>query len=464
MSNLDDINTYIDQNTSVYLKRLVEYLSHPSISAQNNGVRKVANLLVSHLEALGFESDLIETDGYPFVLGRKHVSSEKPTVLLYGHYDVQPTDPDGEWHSPPFKPRIEHGRIWARGAGDNKGQHFAQLLALEAHLAVTGTLPCNVKFCLEGEEEVGSPNIAEFVEQNRSRLDADLVVTSDGSLHESGQPIMVFGVRGIASFELVAKGASRDVHSGNFGGVVPNPIWSLVHLLASMKDPSGRITVDGIAEQIRTPSDSDLRAVAKLPFDFAEVCASLGIEKLDVPSDRPYWHRLMFHPTLTVNGIFGGYQGPGSKSVLPNKAVAKCDIRLVPPLTPVDVFEAVEAHVRKHAPDVLVVRQDGMYPSKTPMGAPYSEAISEAIQSVHGIEPLKYPCVGGSLPEYVWTQGLKVPAFVVPYANADQANHAPNENLTVDCFMNGVRTGAAILHYVGEHCAPESSNANQEGV
>ena len=328
---METLFAHIDANADTFVARVMEYVRHPSISAHDIGIRDVAGMLKTHLLDLGFDAELVETEGHPFVLGRYDVDPDKPTVLLYGHYDVQPPDPLDEWISPPFEPTLRDGRIWARGIGDNKGQHFAQLLAIETHLKIYGTLPCNVIFLLEGEEEIGSPQIADFVRSNADRLDADLVVTSDGPLHESGKPVITFGVRGVASFDLVAKGASRDVHSGNFGGVVPNPIWTLVQLLATMKDAEGHITVEGITEPVIPATNKEREAIECLPDDEAAVRADLNLDALDGPVDRPYWDRLMFHPTLTINGFHGGYGGPGSKTVLPNEAIAKCDVRLVEP-------------------------------------------------------------------------------------------------------------------------------------
>lgn len=446
---LNKIFDHIEANADRFLARMMEYVSHPSISAQNVGIREVANLLVKQLSDLGMEAELVETDGHPFVLGRRDVDPAKPTVLLYGHYDVQPPEPLEEWLSPPFEPTIRDGKVFARGVGDNKGQHFAQLLAIESHLAVSGTLPCNVIFLLEGEEEIGSPQIASFVEAHADRLDADLVVTSDGPLHESGAPVIVCGVRGMASFELRSKTAKRDTHSGNFGGVMPNAIWKLVNLLATMKDPDGQITIEGLTEPVIPPTNLERAAVEQLPLDVDAIKTGLGLTELDAPTDRAYWDRLMFHPTLTINGFHGGYGGEGSKTVLPCEALVKCDVRLVEPLTPDYVFDRIRAHVEKHAPDVEFVRLNGMLPSKTPMDSPYMAPLREAIIAARGVEPLVYPTVGGSLPDYVFTKVLGKPAFVVPYANADEANHAPNENLEIVRFIDGIRTGAALLESLG---------------
>jgi acetylornithine deacetylase/succinyl-diaminopimelate desuccinylase-like protein len=334
--------------------------------------------------------------------------------------------------------------------GDNKGQHFAQILAIESHLAVHGKLPCNVLFLLEGEEEIGSPHIADFIREHGDELQADLVITADGHLHESGLPVLEYGVRGIASFELRARGANRDVHSGNFGGLVPNPIWALIHLLNTMKNAQGEITIDGLHDHVIPPTQMELEAVSRLPLDLDEFKAEMGLAELDQPLDRPFYDRLMFHPTFTINGFHSGYGGPGSKTVLPHEAVVKCDIRLVEAQTPDDVLSKVAAHVNRVAPGVEFIPLDGMLPSKTPMESPFAEPLRQAIKAAHSVDALEIPSAGGSLPNYVFTKILQKPAFVIPYGNADEANHAPNENLTLECFINGIRTGAAMLAYLGQ--------------
>lgn len=446
---LPPVLAHIAARDEDYVARLIDYVKNPSISAHNIGIREVSELLVAMLDKLGLEVESVPTKGHPFVLARYMVDPAKPTVMLYGHYDVQPPDPLDLWDSPPFEPTIRNGRIYARGVGDNKGQHFAQIMAIEAHLAVHGTLPCNLIFLLEGEEEIGSPQIADFVRENRDRLQADLVVTADGPLHESGRATLTYGVRGMCSFEMRVRTAARDAHSGNYGGVMPNAIWTLVHLLGTMKTPDGRITIDGLHDPIIPPTDAERAAAAALPLDLPDYMANMGLSKLDAPQDRPFWDRLMFHPTLTINGLHGGYGGPGSKSVLPCDAVAKCDIRLVEAMTPDQVMDCVRAHVARHAPEVEVTFHGGMLPSKTPFDDPWGKVIQGAIAQARGETPLVYPCAGGSLPDYVFTKILGVPAYVMPYANADEANHAPNENMEITLFLAGIRTGAALLDHLG---------------
>ena len=446
---------HIETNRSAFLDRLLAYLRHPSISAENIGIAEVGALLVEMLTKIGLETSLVPTDGHPMVVGRWEKAPGKPTVLLYGHYDVQPPDPLDKWLSPPFEPTIRDGRIYARGVGDNKGQHFAQILAIESHLKVHGTLPCNVILLLEGEEEIGSPNIAGFVRANKDMLKADLAVTADGPRHASGAAAIKFGSRGVVSFELRCRHAVRDVHSGNFGGVVPNPIWTLVHLLGTMKNPAGEITIPGLHDDIEAPTPEELAAIEALPLDIEAVKQSLGLTRLDAPADRAFYERLCFRPTLTINGFHGGYGGPGTKTVLPNEAFVKCDIRLVEAQDPQDILRKVTAHVALHAPEVEFIAADaGMQPSKTPIASPFTAPLRRAFVAAQGVEPLLIPAGFGSLPGYVFTKILGIPAFVTPYANPDEANHAPNENLTLDCFYSGLRTGAALLHELGQLEAP----------
>lgn len=446
---LSDVFQYIDARRDEYLARLIDYVRRPSISAHGLGIAETADYIAAVLDGLGMGAQVLPTAGWPMVYAERLDAPGAPTVLLYGHYDVQPAEPLEAWISPPFEPTVRDGRLYGRGVGDNKGQHLAQILAVEALLACRGRLPCNVKILLEGEEEIGSPQMPAFVAANRERLACDLVITADGPVHESGRSCVMFGVRGVLSFELRARGANRDLHSGNFGGVAPNPLWTLVHLLATMKRPDGTITIDGFYDNVQPPSELERAALEKLPVDLAALMASLGLKRLDAPEERGYAERLALWPTLTINGLHGGYGGPGSKTVLPSEAVAKCDIRLVEAQTAAEIFAKLQAHVQRHAPDVELIWQGAMDPSKTPMDSPYTAPLVAGITQAQGEPPLLLPAMGGSLPEYVWTKILGVHAFVVPYANADEANHAPNENLELARFFGGIKTGAAILAHLG---------------
>jgi acetylornithine deacetylase/succinyl-diaminopimelate desuccinylase-like protein len=447
--DLRDLFAYVDAHRQDFLDRLIDYVRRPSISAHGLGIAEVAAYIADVMNRLGLAARIIPTDGWPMVLAERNDVPGAPTVLLYGHYDVQPPDPLEEWVSPPFEPTIRDGRLYARGVGDNKGQHFAQIMALESLLACRGALPCNVKVLLEGEEEIGSPQMPHFVRAHRDELHADLVITSDGPVDVDGRARLRFGVRGVLSFELQARGANRDLHSGNWGGVAPNPIWTLVHLLGTMKNDRGIVTIDGFYDNVDPPTEMERETLENLPIDVDGVMRMLDLETLDEPRARGFYERLSSWPTFTINGLHGGYGGPGSKTVLPHEAFAKCDIRLVESQTADEVFAKVEAHVRRHAPAVRVIRQGSMDPSKTRIDSPYTEPIRRGIAAGQGEEPLLVPAMGGSLPDYVFTKTLGIPAFGVPYANADEANHAPNENLEIERFYKGIKTGTAMLTHLG---------------
>lgn len=445
---LSDVFAYIEQHRDDYIQRLMAYVSRPSISAHGIGIAETATYLAQLLDGLGMQARVLPTTGWPMVLGQRSDAPGKATLLLYGHYDVQPPEPLEEWVSPPFEPSIRNGRIYGRGVGDNKGQHLAQILAIEALLACRGSLPCNVKLLLEGEEEIGSPRMPAFVNQYRDDLAADLVITADGGIDASGRPTIVYGVRGVLNFELRARGANQDLHSGRYGGVAPNPVWTLVHLLATMKNPQGEITIDGFYDKVRAVSELEREAMAALPIDAAALMRELDLGHLDAPTERSIAERLMAWPTLTINGFLAGYTGPGSKTVLPHRASVKCDIRMVEDQTADEIFAKVQAHVRRYAPEVEIIRQGSMDPSRTPLDSRFSEPIRRAIVQAQGEDPLLVPSAGGSLPDYVFTKQLGIPSFVVPYANADEANHAPNENLEIERFIKGIRTGAALISQI----------------
>lgn len=442
------INDYVDAHEQDFIDRLIMYLKQPSISATGEGVQQVADMLISWLTDLGFEAEQKQTAAWPMVLGQRIEDASLPTILLYGHYDVQPTDPLDLWVSPPFEPTIRDGRLYARGVGDNKGQHAAHLFAIESLLAINGKLPCNVIFLLEGEEETGSPHIRSFIAAHKHELDADLAVVSDGPVNANGQQTISYGVRGVAQFELRAKGANRDLHSGNFGNVAPNPLWTLVHLLSTMKNRKGEITIDGFYQDVLPPSDLERAALDSLPRVTDEVLADLEIDQFDLP-DQSYYDCLSVLPSFTINGLHGGYGGPGSKTVLPSEAVAKCDIRLVHDQSVADILDKVEAHVKHHAPDVEFIPGGGMEPAKTPLDSPYAAIIRQAIIAVQGEKPLDTPPMGGSLPLYVFTKTLNLPTFVIPYANPDEDNHSPNENMELWRIPNGIKTSASILLHLG---------------
>lgn len=431
-----------------HLEELLPLLAQPSISAQGIGIDACALLVRDFLQQSGFEARCINTAGAPVVYAEKCPHPDKPTVIIYGHYDVQPPDPISEWLTPPFEPSIRNGRIYARGVGDNKGQFVANVQGVRAWLEVTGDLPVNVKFVIEGEEESGSPNLPEFVANHRDLLAADLVYVADGQVMDDRQPIVEFGNRGLLFVELRARGANRDLHSGNFGGVAPNPAWTLIHLLSTMMSPAYEVTIPGIHDAVRPITPEIALALEQAPLDDQQILHSIGLEQAAPPAGLTFAERTMTRMTCNVAGFSSGYTGKGSKAVLPAVAVAKVDFRLVPDQIPDEVFGKVVAHVAAHAPEVEVSLIGKMNPLMVPLDLPVASAVRRAVArgfAGMGNEPADIPLDGGSLPSSIWADLLGIPTLLVPYANHDEAHHSPNENLQLDRYFAGIRTAAALL-------------------
>jgi len=447
-----DLRGYVAAHESRFLATLLDYVAQPSISATGEGVAEAASFAADLMRSVGLEAQILPTPGSPVVLGRAEGRQDRPRVLIYGHYDVQPAGPLDQWHSPPFQPQVRDGRVYGRGTGDNKGQHLAHLFGLEALRAVDGGLPCPVTVLLDGEEEMGSPHLTWFAERHRELLDADLVVWSDGPVAEGGGACVCLGVRGILKFELRARGARYATHSGNWGGVAPNPAWQLVHLLATMKSPDGRVLVDGFYDDVRPFTVDEQAVLDRLPVDLPDVLSNLDVSTLDVPVDRGFHERLAAWPTFTVNTLSCADNGE-HRTVIPDIAIAGCDVRLVDDQRSDRILELIRRHVAAVAPGVEVVPQGAMEPSRTPLSAPYLDAIRAGVEAGFGMEPLILPALGGSLPLYTFTGVLGLPCYGVPLANVDEANHAPNENLELWRFYAGIRTSAEVLRHLGQRVA-----------
>ncbi|MCD8511419.1 MAG: M20/M25/M40 family metallo-hydrolase [Bacillus sp. (in: Bacteria)] len=446
---MEALFSYIDDKRDQYLDQLFTLLRQPSISSQNIGVKECADLLKRMMEKAGLTTEIMETPGQPIVYGERIVHKDAFTVLIYGHYDVQPPDPLEDWLSEPFDPTIRDGKIFARGVGDNKGQLMAQVLAIQSYLDVYGDLPVNVKCVFEGEEESTSVHLKAFVEQHKEKLMADVVYTSDGPMHPNGAPHVILGVRGIQYVELNAYGADVDNHSGNKGGVVPNPAWKLVELLQTMRDETGKILIDGFYDDIIPPTESELNLLRSLPFDLEEAKVTTSYSSLSMEGED-YYRKLAFEPTFNIAGFTSGYGGEGSKTIIPAKATLKMDMRLVVDQNPEDIFAKFKNHVEKYAPDVEVKDLGFMYPSRTSLDLPVVKSITTSVSKVYEQAPVVLPSLGGSLPDYVWTKILGLPSVVVPYANADENNHSPNENMEVELFYQGIKCTCQVLHDLGK--------------
>lgn len=444
-SAINRVISDIARNEERNLAILKELVSQPTVSAQGIGIREGANLVAKVLKDAGIQAEIYETAGNPVVFGQRSASLDKPTLLFYGHYDVQPPEPMELWLSDPFKPEVREGRIWGRGVADNKGQFLAHVLAVRAYVESGTELPVNVKFLLEGEEECSSPFLATFVQENLPLLKADVAVTSDGPMHPSGRPTMALGVRGIMTAQLRAKGAKKDYHSGNYGGVVPNPAWKLIHLLSGLKDETGHVNLPGFYDEVVPPTEKDRELLMALPFDREALLGEMGIEEFDGDPNIPYFEKIMFRPTFNICGFKSGYAGQGSKTIIPSEAIVKFDTRLVVNQDPEKIFAAFKEYIAKKDPNIEVSFLGSMKPSKTPSDSPAIPIVMEALKKAYDEEPLLLPTFGGSLPDYVFTKIMGIPSLIVPYANADENNHAPNENLALDLYYKGIKASAHII-------------------
>ena len=445
---MSDTIEYIQENRDAYLEELFELLAVPSVSTTGDRLDGCAELVADVCRRHGLEATLVETVGNPIVYAERIVDESKPTVVFYGHYDVQPPGDEELWDSPPFDPTIRDGSIYARGSGDNKGQFLTHVFATGAVLETEGEPSVNVKLLIEGEEESGSTGLIEYLEDDPSLVaDADLVYVADGPAHQSGRPTLIYGNRGILSVEIRLREANTDLHSGNFGGPIPNAAWSMVELLGTMRDSAGGIAIEGFHEDVDIPKRAR-EMVAKIPVDAAGLKTELDLAELRVDPDR-YYESLLLEPTLTINGLESGYTGRGKKTIVPHEATAKLDMRLVPDQSPETVFERVREHVLAHRADADVEIHGTFPPMSTSLDTPFAETVYGALSDVWSAEPVELPLLGGSLPAAYLQRELGTPVLVVPYANPDQGNHSPNEHLDVDWFENGIGTTAMVLKRLG---------------
>lgn len=449
--SMDRVHRAIDGHRETSLEILKTLIRQPSISAQNQGVKECAALLADIVRAQGIPAEVITTPTQPVVYAELIRDPKAFTLLCYGHYDVQPPEPFELWQSPPFEPTIRDGRLYGRGTGDNKGQLITHVLAARAWMEAAGGVPINVKFIFEGEEESGSPGLRAFVAAQRARLAADLVYISDGGLHPSGAPILVLGNRGILGITLVAVGADRDNHSGNKGGVAPNPIWMLTHALSKTVEPTGRVLVPGFYDDVRPIGPTEERLLAKMDFEPKAFAATMGLDT--IPMDGPtYWKRIMLEPYFNLSGFASGYVGPGSKTIIPSRAEVRIDVRLVVDQRSDDIFEKIKTHITRLDPRVQVLARGfgAMEATRTSPDHPAVAVVSRAIRAARGEDPVINLCAGGSLPNAVWPQVLGVDHLSVPYANADENNHGPNENLSLERFYDGIHVSAEIFRALAD--------------
>ncbi len=434
------------------LEDLFSFLRFASVSTDSDhtsDVRDCAEWLIKKLEHMGLDTELHETPQHPIVVARnKHVTGKK-TCLIYGHYDVQPVDPVELWDSPPFEPEIRDGRIWGRGSTDNKGQMLAHVLGVEQTLEEEGELPVNLIFLFEGEEEIGSPNLVPFIEKHKAELQCDVIAVSDTGMVSKGVPTLGYGLRGIACCEVTVKGPAGDLHSGVYGGAVANPATAVARLVASLHDAEGNVAIEGFYDEVRPLEDWERNMWAEVPgMSEQDMLAVTGSPALFGEPGYSSAERLWARPTAEVNGIGSGYQGEGSKTVLPAEAMAKFSFRLVPDQDPKDIMKKVQAHLEKHCPEGVTVEVEVGHDGKPFYADPHSKngkAGQEALRQAFGKEPVLIR-EGGSIPII---QDMKeifgVEALMLGLALPDCQIHAPNENYYVENFEAGIRLNRALL-------------------
>ena len=452
MDNMDGVIDFINVSRDRYLEELKGFLAIPSISAlpeHRGDVTRCAEWCGAEMRRVGLRNvRLMDTPGFPVVYG-DHLGVEgAPTMLFYGHYDVQPVDPLDLWESPPFEATIRDGEIYARGSADDKGQVFMHLKAIEAHLTRNGRLPVNIKVILEGEEEVGSAHLDDFIRAHKGDLAADVVVISDSAMFARGVPSICYGLRGLVYFQIDLRGSSTDLHSGVFGGALANPAFVLAQMIAQMKDRSGRVKIPGFYDAVRPIEEAERQAWASLPFNEKKYKKDFGIPKLSGEAGYTTLERTWARPTLEVNGLLSGFTGAGAKTVLPAVAMAKISMRLVPDQDPRKIAELFEAFVTKLAPstvELTITRMHGGKPWMASFDNRFVQAAGRAIERGFGRAPV-FMRDGGSIPVVsTFQEELGLPSVLFGVGLPDENAHAPNEKLDLLNFHNGV-IAAAILY------------------
>jgi acetylornithine deacetylase/succinyl-diaminopimelate desuccinylase-like protein len=452
---MERVVDFINVNRDRYVDELKQYLAIPSISAlpqHTQDVRRAAEWTAEELKKVGLQNvRLIETPGNPVVYGDWLGAPGAPTILFYGHYDVQPVDPLDQWTSPPFEATVRDGEIYARGSADDKGQVFMHIKAVEAHLKQQGKLPLNIKFFIEGEEEVGSVHLDEFVRAHKNELSADVVVISDSPMFDRGIPSICYGLRGLTYFQIDLRGTKSDLHSGSFGGAVANPAMVLAQILAQMKDRGGRIKIPGFYDDVRELSEAERAEWKRLPFNETKYRKELGAPKLFGESGYSTLERVWARPTFEVNGLLSGFTGDGAKTVLPATAMAKVSMRLVPDQDPKKIGDLFEAYVQKIAPktvELKITRMHGGKPWMTEFDNKFVRAAGRAIERGFGKTPV-FNREGGSIPVVsTFQQELGLPSVLFGVGLPDENAHAPNEKLDLGNFHNGIIASAFLYEEI----------------
>lgn len=450
------IKTYLESNKDRFLDELFGLIRIPSVSADEKfkgDVSKAASYIVEKLQEAGADhAEICETAGHPIVFGEKITDPSKPTVLVYGHYDVQPADPYDKWETPPFEPVIRDEKIYARGSCDDKGQMYMHIKAMEV-MTHLNDLPCNIKFIIEGEEEVGSDNLEIFINENKEKLKTDVILISDTTLIDNDTPSLTVGLRGLSYVEVEVTGPNRDLHSGVYGGAIDNPVNILCKMINALKDENNRITIPGFYDRVIELSEEDRKAMNEAPFDLDEYKKELGIQSVAGEKGYTTLERVGIRPTLDVNGIWGGYTGAGAKTVLPSKAYAKISMRLVPNQKNEEITELFTNYFKSIAPDTVdvnVTPHHGGQPALTPTNSIAYLAASKAFEETWGRKPIPTRD-GGSIPIVaLFKDALSADTVLMGFGLDSDAIHSPNEHYGLFNFYRGIETIPLFHKYFSE--------------
>ncbi|MBZ0182295.1 MAG: dipeptidase [Melioribacteraceae bacterium] len=449
---MEKVIQHIENNFNNYLEELKEYISIPSISTLDENKKDMitcANYVADKLKSAGMKkTKVIKTDGHPLVYGEWMGAPGKPTVLIYGHYDVQPVDPLDEWKTPPFELTVKAGKMYARGANDNKGQNFVHIKSVESYFKTDGTLPCNVKFLIEGEEEIGSSNLGKFLKTNQKLLKCDAVMISDTSMFAPNTPTVSYGLRGLCYMEIEMIGPKQDLHSGSFGGAVANPINELSKLISKLHDKNGKITIPNFYKDVQKMTKKEKENLKSLKFSEAKFAKELNVKELQGEKGFGTLERLWIRPTLDCNGIVGGFTGKGAKTVLPSKASAKISMRLVPNQDPKTVAKEFTKYVKSLAPKSVKINVKELH-GGLPFVAPLEEkAVVAAANAASKAFKKKtvFTREGGSIPIVVeFNKQLKAPVILMGLGLDTDNIHSPNEHFNVSSFKSGIKASAYFL-------------------
>ncbi len=452
MVNFAQLDAYLETHFDQSVAELSRLAAQPSVAAQNWGLEETAEMVAGMLAGRGFQVEVLPTGGAPVVVAERKGRRDR-TLLFYNHYDVQPPEPLELWESPPFEPTIREGKLFARGISDDKGHLISRLFAIDALLAGEGELPCNVKFVVEGEEEIGSVHLPQFIAKNAEKLAADACIWEFGGVDHREVPQQYLGMRGICYVELSVETASQDVHSGLGGSIFPNAAWRLVWALSTLKDASEHIRIPGFYDPVEPPSQRDIDLLAALPDEAEELKERYGVDHFlkGLRGGVELRQAEVFEPTCTICGLTAGYQGPGSKTVLPAQARAKIDFRLVPNQTPEQVIEQLRAHLDTEGfEDVKITYLGGGPAGKTDPDDPFVQLVVAAAEPIYEYPMDIVPMVGGSGPNAAFLRSLKLPIATAGIGHPGSNAHAPNENIRLDLYLKGARHIVRILKAFGE--------------